>query len=338
MNSLSELPTELLSHVFACLNSAPPSASHFDSLPAFRRSNSTEQPLKNASLVCRSFRTVVLDQLFYSVRVRPGEVEDFLRFLDQSNLSRKVQSILVEVLSSSNVSIQPSWWCQLLEQVPAARIIIQCEPQAYKFLFNIDVNLNDYWAFKVPCQYIEFCQSQALSDRMTACNPATGLFAAKPWQGLRVNEGSSLAAYTSYEYFLKKHPSLLASLEQHLGVSPQMLQQLDGYYHALAGSSSMLVATTGMFENLRAFSYVSVFPFYNHVDDILKCVKRMRSLQNLFVKLCPEPGSAILEDAVQAAMGHIDLNDPWSEYVLTNLHKAYTSQKSWTVPYRLANL
>lgn len=323
---LLELPTELLNHVFAHLDIAPPSRRHFDSLPTFHRSSQAEQILKNISLVSHRFRKVVLHRLFTHLRVDAGSVKRLLQFINQADISLKVESIVVEVLSRTYVSGEPLWWCQLLDQVPASRIIVHCEPEAYNVLFNLQVNLNDSWAFKVHCQYIEFRQPQDLSHRTIPCDAETGLFAAKSWQALRINEGSSLAAYTSYEYFLKKHPSLLASLEQYLSVSPQVLHELAGYEHALAGSSSMLIATAGMFENLHTFSYTAIFPFYNHVDEIMKCVRRMKNLRCLFVKLCPDAGSTILEDAVHDAKGHIDLNDPWSEYVFTGLHRASSNR------------
>ena len=40
----------------------------------------------------------------------------------------------------------------------------------------------------------------------------------------------------------------------------------------------------------------------------------MTNLQKLFVKLIPEPSSTILDDEINAAIGHFDINDPWQEF------------------------
>ncbi|KAJ9663024.1 hypothetical protein H2198_001016 [Neophaeococcomyces mojaviensis] len=71
--------------------------------------------------------------------------------------------------------------------------------------------------------------------------------------------------------------------------------------------------TQQLLEGLVEFSFIAIFPFYNHVDDILKCIRRMKRLKKLFMKLGPEPSSTILEDEIKAANYHIDLNDPWTE-------------------------
>lgn len=321
MTSLLDLPNELLNHTFAYLDNPPQSESDFDGLPTFQWSSLPERPLKNISLVSHRLRTVVLGRLFIHLRAHAGSIKEVLQFVSEADLTLKIESIVIDVWADPFLPYMRDkhlWWCQLLDQIPATRIFVRCEPEAYNTLFNLEVNLNDSWAFKIPCQYIEFGQSQDRALPLTPCNSETGFFAAKPWQTLKINEGSSLPAYTSYEFFLKKHPSLLASLEQHRSVSPQVLQQLAGFDHTLAENSSILTATTDMFENLQMFSYTSVFPFYNHVDQILRCIMRMKRLRSLFMKLCPETLSTTLEDAIQAAKGHIDINDPWSEYVPTD--------------------
>jgi hypothetical protein len=69
-----------------------------------------------------------------------------------------------------------------------------------------------------------------------------------------------------------------------------------------------------MFAELEEFSFSAIFPFYNHVDEILKSVRKMKKLRILRTKLCPEPNSTVLNDEIEAAGGHIDVNDPWTEF------------------------
>lgn len=80
---------------------------------------------------------------------------------------------------------------------------------------------------------------------------------------------------------------------------------------ALAPSHSTM--GDAMFANLTSFRYVAIFPFYNHVDEVLKCIQKMTHLRKLSIKLCPDADSSTLLDEVQAAGGHLDINDPWNE-------------------------
>lgn len=68
-----------------------------------------------------------------------------------------------------------------------------------------------------------------------------------------------------------------------------------------------------LFENIESFSFVAIFPFYNHVDDTLRGLRHMKKLKRLFIKLCPEPESRTLAEEIAATNAHIDLNDPWME-------------------------
>ena len=40
----------------------------------------------------------------------------------------------------------------------------------------------------------------------------------------------------------------------------------------------------------------------------------MHHLQRLFLKLIPEPDSTVLNDEIEEAKGHLDVNDPWNEF------------------------
>lgn len=69
-----------------------------------------------------------------------------------------------------------------------------------------------------------------------------------------------------------------------------------------------------LLSNLTHFTYTAIFPFYNHVDTILKSVRLMPRLTHFTTKVCPEPESSVVEDELALALGHIDLNDAWMEF------------------------
>jgi len=116
------------------------------------------------------------------------------------------------------------------------------------------------------------------------------ILTARKWHTLTLNEGSSLQAYTTYEFFLRRTPSFLTAL--HFNNS---------------------TIADPLFTSLRSFSFIAIFPFYNHVDEILKSIRKMTNLESLSIKLCPDPDSTVFRDEIELNHGHIDVNDPWNE-------------------------
>lgn len=305
------LPNELLNHIFLFLDNAPPSERRFNHLPTRDWTDSHQAPLKALSTVSRRLRAISLTLLFKHARLDPCQLTPWLDLVHRNELASSIESIVAHV-SELNDGFHPAWYVRLLNEVPVLRLTVGCESHVLTGLTGIHVNLADMWAFDIPYQYLELRQDAWEATRQNSYDYLPGLLGAKHWRSLRVNEGSSLAAYTSYEYFLKKPPSLISNINDCLNTipfdaEPEMLHE------TAPGASIQITLTQEMLRNLRDFSFIAVFPYYNHVDDILKCIRRMRNLENLFIKLCPDPESTALDDAVKAAKGHIDLNDPWNE-------------------------
>lgn len=315
-SSLLVLPNELLHHVFSFLDEDPPSERIFTHLPSREWTDHAGAPLKALSTVSRRLRAIVLQSLFKHARLDPCHLTPLLEFVHQFDLASSVESIVAHV-SDLRDCFHPAWYVRLLNEVPATRLVVGCEPHAIAETAGIQMNLTDRWAFNIPYQYLELRQPTFEAIRQISYDYLPGLLGAKHWESVRVNEGSSLAAYTSYEYFLKKPPSLLSNVHTYLSSIPFDPENLQETFPSTFTQVSLtqLTLTQQMLQNLREFSFVAVFPFYNHVDDILKCIRRMRNLERLFIKLCPEPESTVLDEAVEAAEGHIDLNDPWNEWV-----------------------
>ena len=150
----------------------------------------------------------------------------------------------------------------------------------------------DSWAFNMPLQSITF-SLQPNAAHICALS-SRSLLTALPWTSFIVNEGSSLKAYSQYEYFMKRTPSLLSALSTP-GSTPTFNPE-----------------ASALFANLTSFSYTAIFPFYNHVDEVLKLIRQMHNLRYLSTKLCPEPGSSVIDEETRG--GHIDLNDAWMEF------------------------
>ena len=142
------------------------------------------------------------------------------------------------------------------------------------------------------------------SPTLSSISSTLHLFSARPWTHLAINESSSLKAYSQYEYFLRKTPSLLASIHRGPppGVSPGPRQD------------PLHSPFTSLLTNVTHFTYTAIFPFYNHVETVLHSVHKMPNLSHLTFKLCPEPESTIIADELEEAQGHIDVNDAWMEF------------------------
>lgn len=304
---LLDLPNELLGHVLTFLDSNRPSENSFVEHPASSWTICQEHPLKNFSTLSHRLRSLTLPLLFRHVRLDPYHLSPFLAFIRQTQLTDSVISIVAHLQGPCN-HIHPAWWCRLLNEIPATCFTIACAPHIFAEIAKINMNMNDIWAFNIQYQYLELHQTLETAHQRISYNSMPSLFVARPWHILRVNEGSSLSAYSSYEYFLKKPPSIMADLQFQLASLPPT---------SLGGNLDIdrmpLHPTQQLLEGLVEFSFIAIFPFYNHVDDILKCIRRMKRLKKLFMKLGPEPSSTILEDEIKAANYHIDLNDPWTE-------------------------
>ena len=309
--SLLALPNELLDYVFSFLDAEPPSQRNFTQLPSRDWTDSCQAPLKALSRASRRLRLILLQRLFRHARLDACHLAPLLEFVHLFDLASSIESIVVHVPALHD-GVHPTWYVRLLNEIPVSRLTVGCEPHILEEVLGIQMNLADRWAFHIPYQYLEVRQPSSEATRQVFYHSLPGLLGTKGWQSIRIHEGSSLAAYTSYEYFLKQPPSFMLDIRSHLSDVP-----FDATPELMAKDfprlSTPITLVQGMLQNLREFSFVAVFPCYNHFADISECIGRMWNLERLFIKLCPEPDSTVLEDAVKAAEGHIDLNDPWNE-------------------------
>ncbi|KAL7622709.1 hypothetical protein AAE478_006387 [Parahypoxylon ruwenzoriense] len=117
--------------------------------------------------------------------------------------------------------------------------------------------------------------------------PACPLFTIRPWTSLLLNEGSSTRAYRTYEFFLRRPPSMLGPLlgsEEHPNDTP-------------------LIPAS-----VVDFNYIAIFPLFSHCEVLINHLPR---LDRLFMQLTPRPGNRLLEDP--AEMKHINIADLWLE-------------------------
>ncbi|KAH8911743.1 hypothetical protein BR93DRAFT_12792 [Coniochaeta sp. PMI_546] len=113
----------------------------------------------------------------------------------------------------------------------------------------------------------------------------TVLFTIRPWTSILLNEGSSTRVYKTYEFFLKRPPSILGSL---LGCEE-------------APNDEPLIPPS-----VRSLSYVAIFPLSSHFNSL---VNHLPQLDNLYLQLVPR--NDILDNKDE--MRNIQVSDLWME-------------------------
>ncbi|KAI6604464.1 hypothetical protein ACKVV1_005749 [Pyricularia oryzae] len=210
-------------------------------------------------------------------------------------------------------------WDAVFELVNPLRFTIITSPRMLALLFARSIYVGDSWSFGPQLHILSLSressqskpgpssESTAVSSGST--HPAPGpmsapypsispktilkhipctLFTARPWTKLLLNEGLSVRVYTSYEFFLKRPPSILGALlgcERYPNDQPLLPQ------------------------SVTDLSYVAGFPLSTHVGTL---VRNVPVLDRLFVQLVPrEDRYDVLGDST--LMRNVDPADLWTE-------------------------
>ncbi|KAI2464019.1 hypothetical protein F4781DRAFT_93592 [Annulohypoxylon bovei var. microspora] len=213
-------------------------------------------------------------------------------------------------------------WDQLFSVIDPLRFTIVAPPTTLAAFMSRMLFLDDAWSFSIPYHVLSLARTTRgpfrdrsvethLSDlqlsppehdtrraaQPVSAGPSTGiryrkppacpLFTVRPWTSILLNEGSSTRVYRTYEFFLRRPPSMLGALlgcEEHPNDSP-------------------LIPPT-----VVDFNYIAIFPLSSHFEVL---VQHLPKVERLFVQLTPGPESQILLDNTE--MHLVDLADLWME-------------------------
>ncbi|ETN43396.1 uncharacterized protein HMPREF1541_02555 [Cyphellophora europaea CBS 101466] len=286
---LLDLPNEIIGHVFAFLDSMPPSLTDVMALPARPQvQHVASTPLKKASILNHRLRKICLPLLFRHIFISSVDrLSSIFAFAVSNDLALHVATAQIYLHGPSSHQ-RPAWWIRLLEQFPRlSTLTITAPPNVFAEVVSQPIKLSDAWAFKIPFQTIQLHYDPSTTSS-TALDH-TSILHARPWSSFLVNESCSLLAYTTYEYFLRSTPSPLWPDPAH------------NVLHLLC--------------NIRSFSFVAIFPTYTHVAQITEIMKNcMPRIEAITIKLLPDPQSTVLQDMLEASGHHFDVNDPWNEF------------------------
>lgn len=135
-----------------------------------------------------------------------------------------------------------TFWSGIFKVMDPLELLIVAPAEALGILTNCRVNMDDAWSFDCPCHYLRLQRRPATSSHVTKVaqvpheSPASisdnarssgepelsssvlakserrraapSLWDLQPWTSLLLNEGSFIRAYATYEFWLRKIPSV----------------------------------------------------------------------------------------------------------------------------------
>ena len=298
---LLDLPRELLDHILSYLDVEPPSLQALHQEPSITLTESKVQPLKNLSLISHSLRRLIIPCLFKFSRIRLNrlsiqaiaelssgseDINEFLDFVRLKALRSHIEGLVLctkvdldtELSSTGPRQISDSFgnrgfcefahlWRNLLTVLNPLFITMVAPPSTLALLASCISKQQDAWTFDMPFHILHLKQSYT-TPTVGSFKPVrvADLFHLRDWSHCTLNEGSSLKAYSTYEYFLKTTPSI-----------------------AILRPFKFLAWFT-------SFDYIAIFPLTSHTYEISGLFMAMPNLESMRVQLAPEPSSKILED------------------------------------------
>lgn len=296
MTSLASLPPELLLHIVSMLaEELPPSKRFLHEEPSDLILSSDQRPLKNLSLTCRLLHDLCVPYLFHALKANAEELAGLLSFIRAHNLPRNVAKLMIWSNKPQYGTSAAGPDCQqpvlvfgevtaLLDAFQPKSITFMLPPATFRCIVPYDFHIGDAWAFDLKYQILHLEQTPDPMQRVSLAKQTqnSNIFTLRPWTHMTFNEGSSIPAYSSYEYFRKNMPS-----------------PLDGYRCLFSGAWSSLVT----------LEIVAVFPI--SLSKFSICVNTMSSLQCLRTQLAPVD-NRIMDDA--EGLGKCQRSDLWLEF------------------------
>ncbi|OAL46346.1 hypothetical protein IQ07DRAFT_147221 [Pyrenochaeta sp. DS3sAY3a] len=232
----------------------------------------------------------------------PKSFSAFTTFVAHHRLKRHVRSVVVHTEKEYELryvataeaplaQLVKDIWTQIFTHLEPLRVVVAAPPVTLAGLLDTQMLWTDAWAFDMKTHYIELLQADPprLSHMGTPCRPWDwALIHRRPWYHVGYNEGSSITAYSTYEY--------------HLMQSPKMLYLV---LVRLAKEASPCC-------NISSFSFTGVFPFASNITTLIRALHRIPTLDCIKVRFAPGPENKLLGEPKR--MGRAQAGDCWLEW------------------------
>ena len=306
--SLIDLPPEIIGNIVSHLSDSQDLLRNsWQEEPSTDIVDLYQQAYQTLSQTCHYLREVALSRLSNVTTVRFKSRRDYHKAETQSALQAleaakrlsgsdhvSVTNIIVRILepeSPSDTESSPEGFIQklcstLVYEINPKYLTIIFPSQLFPFLSSsgqcgmISPYSYDGWAFDMPLHVLHLSCQQPYSR-----SEADSLWD-KPWSTITLNEGSSLKAYSTYDFHTKQNPSIFLDQQFCKNVIKNMWSV-----------------------TVREFEYVAVFPLAIHLKRILVQLKYLTNLRTLSTRLAPHENSSILLD--MARVGKAQFRDLW---------------------------
>lgn len=232
----------------------------------------------------------------------PPSFTQFVEFVGQNSLKRHVKSIVVYThqeyelrhVSTADAAMARAVndiWAHLFSCLEPTRVVVAAPPTTMAGLLDTEMQSADSWAFDMKIHYIELLQHEPLrlEHMATSCRPwNSALIHRRPWYRLSYNEGSSITAYSTYEYHLKQSPRILYLILLRLATETQPCC------------------------NITSFDFTGVFPFATNMTNLVRALHRIPTLKSITVQLAPGSENSLLSD--RKRIGRAQSTDFWLEW------------------------
>ncbi|PVI02409.1 hypothetical protein DM02DRAFT_717381 [Periconia macrospinosa] len=228
----------------------------------------------------------------------------FSRFVQQYTLKHHIKNVVVyadrnyelrhvSTADAHLAKVVQEIWTQIFELLEPTRIVVAAPPSTLAGLLDAQMLSADTWAFDMKMHYVEFAQQEQSLQKIQHTGPKcrpwnAALVHRRPWNHLAYNEGSSISAYSTYEYHLKQSPRMLYLI---------LLR--------LAKEASDCC-------NIRSFSFTGVFPFHTNTTVVIRALQKIRTLRQVTFQLAPGPENDLLN--APKRMGRAQPSDLWLEW------------------------
>ena len=307
MACFGDLPPELIEYIISFFEDIePPSVTQLFEVPSESLVLSDSHPLKCLSATCHSLRRFCFRGLFSCIKVRVGNVGELIDFVRQHGLQRQIESVVFHAMGFITDSLHDGKHCfefddfvkigffSLVEEIDPPTITIMLPPAAFQRLLNYEIHCADEWAFGINYQILQLKQPPALSLTTLSTDGQTpkSIFNVRPWSHCTFNEGSSVPAYSNFEYSHLRVPSLIYPKERRRTRYEMLHINRD-------------------FEHLTSFDIIAVLPIY-HMPATCYFLNSMKQLRHLRIQLAPSLSNNVLGDP--SALGKGKQEDFWIEF------------------------
>ena len=325
MTVLQDLPTEVIELVLSYLDIEPPSTRKFFHEPRPNLFKCPHPPLKNLSRTCHSFRQLTFNSLFLHLKITDHErIDDLLTFLKihYAGEHQRFHSMLVHDMNCVEGGTAPtlvSTIRKIVDIIKPTDLILALDPNILSMVLVGANYSQDAWAFQIPFQIIRL-RCSLLEASNWPGNPRQKTFAILrlyPWTQISFNEGSSVPAYSTYEYFQLRVPSWferwpLSLLEISDSIGPMFSWIQDPLAHLIS-----------------SFDFVAVFPFSGCINKLTAILHQLTNLQVLRTQLspctwCDEADGEGSAGVASHGTGRAEHRDLWMEF-----ESAYTALADW---------